>query len=116
MVYVSAYFDLEIYPGEEQSTVSFPNYADWLTGYWEETVKLCAAVMKPGAKFGFIISNYRNFAKVDNNISQDIKSVVEKHLSFEKHLKVRWSGLSSGRQAHKQRDGNFEDLYIFKLT
>ena len=116
VLFCPPYFDLEIYPGEEQSTVSFPNYADWLTGYWEETVKLCAAVMKPGAKFGFIISNYRNFAKVDNNISQDMKSVVEKHLSFEKHLKVRWSGLSSGRQAHKQRDGNFEDLYIFKLT
>lgn len=113
VLFCPPYFDLEIYPGEEQSTTSFPDYTDWLQGYWEETVKLCQRVMKPNAKFGFIISNYRNHDKVDTTISQDMKLIVEKHLTFHKHLKVRWSGLSSSRQAHKQRDGNFEDLWIF---
>ncbi len=113
VLFCPPYFDLEIYPGEEQSTDSFPDYADWLTGYWEETVKLCASVMKPNAKFGFIISNYRNHEKVDTTISQDMKAVVDKHLSFDKHMKVRWSGISSSRQAHKQRDGNYEDLWMF---
>jgi len=113
VLFCPPYFDLEIYPGDEQSTDSFPDYNDWLTGYWEETVKLCASVMKPGAKFGFVISNYRNHAKVDTTISQDMKAVVDKHLSFDKHMKVRWSGLSSSRQAHKQRDGNYEDFWLF---
>lgn len=114
VLFCPPYFDLEIYPGEEQSTESFPNYADWLNGYWEETVKLCKAVMKPGARFGFIISNYRNFDKEDNTISQDMKGVVDKHLTFNKHMKVRWSGLSSSRQAYKHRDGNFEDFWLFE--
>lgn len=113
VLFCPPYFDLEIYPGEEQSTESFPNYDDWLKGYWEETVKLCVSVMKPGAKFGFIVSNYRNHKKVDTTISQDMKAVVDKHLTFNKHMKIRWSGLSSSRQAHKQRNGNFEDLWIF---
>jgi hypothetical protein len=113
VLFCPPYFDLEMYPGEEQSTESFPDYADWLIGYWEETVKLCKAVMKTDAKFGFIISNYRNHDKIDTTISQDMKNIVEKHLSFNKHMKVRWSGLSSSRQAHKQREGNYEDLWIF---
>ena len=114
VLFCPPYFDLELYPGEEQSTDSFPDYADWLVGYWEETVKLCVSVMKPGAKFGFIISNYRNNNKVDTTISQDMKQIVDKHLTFNKHMKVKWSGLTSSRQAHKQRDGNYEDLWIFQ--
>ena len=113
VLFCPPYFDLELYPGEEQSTQSFPRYEDWLCGYWEETVKLCVSVMKPGAKFGFIISNYRNHDKVDTTISQDMKQIVDKHLDYNKHMKVRWSGLSGSRQAHKQRNGNFEDLWIF---
>ena len=114
VLFCPPYFDLELYPGEEQSTQSFPEYADWLTGYWEETVKLCVSVMKPGAKSGFIISNYRNHDKVDTTISQDMKHIVDKHLDYEKHMKVLWSAMSSTRQAHKQRNGNYEDLWIFK--
>ncbi len=113
VLFCPPYFDLELYPGTEQSTQSFPEYSEWLSGYWEQTVQLCAGVMKPGAKFGFIISNYRNHNKVDTTISQDMKAVVDKHLTFHKHMKVKWSGISSSRQAHKQRDGNYEDLWIF---
>jgi len=113
VLFCPPYFDLELYPGAEQSTELFPNYADWLIGYWEETIKLCASVMKPGAKLGFVISNYRNNNKVDTTISQDMKAVVDKYLTFNKHMKVKWSGLTSSRQAHKQRNGNYEDLWIF---
>jgi len=107
------YFDLEIYPSEGQSFDSFPDYDDWLTGYWEETVKLCKAVMKPGAKFGFVISNFRTKDKQERNISQDMRDVVSKHMTLDKHYKVRWSAMSGSRQAKKQRDGNFEDLWVF---
>lgn len=114
VLFCPPYFDLEIYPGEEQSTVNFPEYNSWLLGYWEETVKLCKSVMKPGARFGFIISNYRNFAKQDNTISTDMCDIAKQHLTFVEHNKVRWSSLGGSRQAHKQRDGNFEDLWLFE--
>lgn len=107
------YFDLEIYPSENQSFDSFPNYENWLSGYWEETVKLCNAVMKPGAKFGFVISNYRTKDKQERSISQDMRDVVAKHMNLDSHYKVRWSAMSGSRQAHKQRAGNFEDLWVF---
>ena len=107
------YFDLELYPSEGQSTDSFPDYDSWLKGYWEETVKLCAKVMKPGAKFGFVISNYVNKNKVKMTISEDMRDIASKHLDFTKHYKVQWSVISGTRQAKKTRGGNYEDLWVF---
>lgn len=110
------YFDLEIYPSEDQSFNNFPDYKSWLSGYWEETVKLSVSVMKPGAKFGFIISNYVNKSKEKTTISEDMRDVVMKHLSFVKHYKVQWSAISGTRQAKKTRGGNFEDLWVFEKS
>jgi len=107
------YFDLEIYDSEDQSFTNFPNYQDWLKGYWEETVKLCKAVMKPDARFGFVISNYRNADKQVTTISQDMRDVAARHLTQIGHYRVQWSAMGGSRQAKKTRDGNFEDLWLF---
>ena len=107
------YFDLEIYPSDDQSFNSFPDYQSWLQGYWEETVKLAVKVMKPGAKFGFVISNYVNRQKQMTTISEDMRDVVLKHLTLDKQYKVQWSAISGTRQAKKTRGGNFEDLWVF---
>lgn len=107
------YFDLELYPSNDQSFDNYPDYQTWLQGYWEETVKLCVKVMKPGAKFGFVISNYVNRKKELMTISEDMRDVVIKHLKFDKHYRVQWSAISTTRQAKKTRSGNFEDLWVF---
>lgn len=108
------YFDLEIYNSDDQSFTNFPNYDDWLKGYWEATVLLCKEVMKPGARFGFVISNYRNADKKVTTISQDMRDVVAKHLTQVAHYKVQWSAMGGSRQAKKTRGGNFEDLWLFE--
>lgn len=108
------YFDLEIYDSEDQSFANFPNYDDWLVNYWEETVKICASVMKPGSKFGFVISNYVNKQKQKTTISEDMSDVVAKHLAPLHKYRVQWSAISGSRQAKKTRDGNFEDLWLFE--
>jgi hypothetical protein len=107
------YFDLELYPSDDQSFGSFPDYQTWLIGYWEETVKLAVKVMKPGAKFGFVISNYVNKQKQMTTISEDMRDIVLRHLTLDKHYKVQWSAISGTRQAKKTRGGNFEDLWVF---
>ena len=114
MLFSPPYFDLEIYDSENQSLTNFPNYRDWLIGYWEETVKLCKTVMKPGARFGFVISNYRNSDKVMTTISQDMRDVVQRHLTLVDHYRVQWSAMGGSRQAKKTRGGNFEDLWLFE--
>ena len=110
------YFDLEIYPGEDQSFTNFPNYNDWLEGYWAKTVQLCAAVMRPGARFGFVISNYVNKEKQMTTISQDMSAVAARYLTPVDRYRVQWSAIAGSRQAKKTRDGNFEDLWLFELV
>lgn len=108
------YFDLEIYDSEDQSFTNFPDYQDWLEGYWNATVELCCEVLKPGGRFAFVISNYRNRAKQEVAISQDMQAVVAGHLAMQGQYRVQWSSIASSRQAHKTRAGNFEDLWVFK--
>lgn len=108
------YFDLEIYPSEDQSFTSFPDYQSWLIGYWEETIKICTKVMKPGAKLGFVISNYRNVDKQEVSISQDMRDIAATHLNLIDHYRIQWSAISGTRQAKKTRDGNYEDLWVFQ--
>lgn len=108
------YYDLEIYDSEDQSFTNYPNYEDWLKYYWEETVKLSLSVMKDTAKFGFVISNYVNKDKNMIQISQDMRDVVSKHLNLVDHYKIQWNSISTSRQSHKTRGGNYEDLWIFE--
>jgi hypothetical protein len=103
-----------LYPSADQSFDNYPDYNTWLKDYWEETVKLCVSVMKPNAKFGFVISNYTNKHKEKVSISQDMRDVVNKHLTLDKHYRVQWSAISGTRQAKKTRQGNYEDLWVFK--
>jgi len=108
------YYDLEIYPGTEQSLTTFPNYQDWLEGYWAKTVETAVDVLRPGGRFAFVISNYRNKAKKEVGISDDMKKIAERYIPLKARYKVQWSAITTKRQAHKMRGGNFEDLWVFE--
>lgn len=108
------YFDLEIYRGEDQSTNRFPDYKDWLKGYWEQTILLCAASMRKGAKLAFVVSNYANQFSEVVPISQDLARITEKHLKLVGKHKLKWSVVGGTRQPHKTREGNFEDIWLFQ--
>lgn len=108
------YYDLEIYDSEDQSFTNYPDYNDWLEKYWAKTVEISAEVLKTGGKFAFVISNYRNKNKKEVQISQDMKSVVDKFLPNTGRYKVQWSAISTSRQAAKMKGGNFEDLWVFE--
>lgn len=110
------YFDLEIYDSEDQSFTNFPDYKNWLEGYWAATVQVCQTVMKPGARFGFVISNYRNSEKKVTTISEDMRDVAARYLQQIGHYRVQWSAIGGSRQAKKTRGGNFEDLWLFEKT
>jgi hypothetical protein len=108
------YFDLEIYDSPDQSFTNYPDYNVWLQAYWEETVLVAKQVLKKGGRFGFVISNYRNKAKEEVRISQDMMTVVSNHLHPIGQYRVQWSAIAGGRQAKKMKDGNFEDLWLFE--
>ena len=52
------YYELEMYPGKNQSTTSYKTYDEWLEKYWTVTVKLCHHVLKRGGRMCYILSSY----------------------------------------------------------
>ena len=51
------YYELELYPGKNQSTTVYKTYEEWLEGYWHGTVRLCHRVLKRGGKMCYILSS-----------------------------------------------------------
>jgi hypothetical protein len=49
------YYDLELYPGDNQSTEFHPTYETWLEEYWKRTVKECSKLLKQGGVFSFVM-------------------------------------------------------------
>ena len=70
------YFDMEIYPQGNQSIESYPDYQDWLTNYWEDTVALCHLVLKPHKRFGFIINDYVSLKKEEYPLIHDLDQIA----------------------------------------
>jgi hypothetical protein len=52
------YYELELYPGKDQSTAQYTTYEQWLDQYWRQTIGLCYHVLKPGGTLCYILSGY----------------------------------------------------------
>jgi DNA modification methylase len=52
------YYELELYPGKNQSTTQYKTYEEWLEKYWLKTIQLCHHVLKSGGKMCYILSGY----------------------------------------------------------
>jgi hypothetical protein len=74
------YYELELYPGKNQSTTQYKTYEEWLEKYWVKTIQLCHHVLKSGGKMCYILSGYGShntkgaydLLKDMNTISQNI--------------------------------------------
>jgi len=52
------YYELEKYPGKDQSIVKYKTYEEWLEKYWEATIRLCHQVLQKGGRLCYILSGY----------------------------------------------------------
>uniref|UniRef100_A0A6C0BJC1 DNA methylase N-4/N-6 domain-containing protein n=1 Tax=viral metagenome TaxID=1070528 RepID=A0A6C0BJC1_9ZZZZ len=76
------YFDMEIYPEGDQSINCYPNYQDWLSNYWEDTVALCYLVLKPQHRFGMIVNNYVSLKKEEYPLIADLNLIALKYFKL----------------------------------
>lgn len=111
------YYNLELYPGENQSTDSFKTYEDWLNGYWRETVKLCYDVLKPGATFSFVIvPEYKDYTSERKDktipISKDMLGIAKEYFDFKETKNISWGGFTIKKQNHQKRQEVIEDIHI----
>ena len=111
------YFDLEVYEGGEQSIESFPNYQNWLKGYWEETVKMCYSVLEKDGIFSFVIVPQYKSVKKTIFIGNDLSMIVKKYFTEIGVKQIQWktqTSLAPAKAGKQKESGNTENLYIFK--
>jgi hypothetical protein len=113
------YFDCELYPDPNgnQSTTRYRTYQEWLDGYWEPTLALCARSLKPGGQFGFVIVRDYTTAGAGSThypISDDMKSMAEKYFKHEKTVDLSWGGFKINKQNHDKRENVVEHVHIMR--
>jgi len=77
------YYRLELYKGGEQSTDKYKTYEEWLTGYWEETIKLCYYVLQKKGRLCYILSGYGSENTRDHyDLLKDMNSITKKYFKL----------------------------------
>jgi hypothetical protein len=74
------YYELELYPGSNQSTTRYKTYDQWLQGYWYKTIQLCYYVLETGGTLCYILSS--GGGKSQTNILEDMNTITKQFFSF----------------------------------
>jgi hypothetical protein len=82
ILFCPPYFGFELYSEGQQSTKLYPNYDNWLSQYWEDTIILCYHVLAKNGRFGFIINNYVTLKGEKYNLIQDLNLIVLKYFKL----------------------------------
>ena len=84
------YYELELYPGVNQSTTRYKTYEDWISGYWLNTIKLCYHVLEKNGTLCYILSaGYNantNHANANANILQDMNKITKEYFTLKSIL------------------------------
>lgn len=71
------YYELELYPGKNQSTTMYKTYEKWLSGYWEETIRLCSYVLQKKGVLSYVLSS--GGGNIRANILKDMNQITKKY-------------------------------------
>lgn len=81
------YYRLELYEGKKQSTSKYKTYNDWLSKYWEQTIKLCDIVLEKGGRLCYIVSGYGSDRTTNNlNLVEDMNKITKKYFTYKRTL------------------------------
>lgn len=103
------YYELEIYPGANQSTTKYKSYDEWLEKYWRETIILCHNVLKRGGQMCYILSNYGG----ENNkydLLKDMNTITKEYFTFRKMENMYNKNVYVTADFHRNTD---EKIMIF---
>ena len=75
------YYELEMYPGENQSTTTYKNYNEWLVGYWSKTIDICHYVLQKGGKLCYILSSGGG-ENTSADILKDMNEITKKRFQL----------------------------------
>lgn len=106
------YYELELYPGENQSTTRYKTYNDWLNGYWRKTIQLCKHVLQNNGKMCYILSSGGGQSQID--ILHDMNTITKEYFSLQTTLPMYNKNVHVTAGSH--RDTNEKIMIFSPLT
>ena len=103
------YYELELYPGTNQSTHRYKTYEEWLSEYWEKTIQLCHSVLTSNGKMCYILSGYGSENTGNQyDLLKDMNTISKKY--FKLHSSQKMHNKNVHVTQHRETD---EKIMIF---
>jgi hypothetical protein len=102
------YYELELYPGSNQSTTRYKTYDEWLQGYWLKTIQLCYYVLENGGTLCYILSS--GGGKSQTNILEDMNLITKQLFSFKTIIPMYNKNVHVTAGSHRETS---EQIVIF---
>jgi len=102
------YYELELYPGENQSTVRYKTYEEWLQGYWYKTIQLCNHVLIKGGTLCYILSS--GGGQSQTNILKDMNTITKRMFSLKTTIPMYNKNVHVTSGSHRETN---EQIVIF---
>ena len=103
------YYELEMYPGENQSTTTYKNYNEWLVGYWSKTIDICHYVLQKGGKLCYILSSGGG-QNTSADILKDMNEITKKRFQLKTTLPMYNKNVYVTASSHRE---TAEKIVIF---
>lgn len=102
------YYELELYPGANQSTTRYKSYDEWLEGYWFKTIQLCYYVLEKGGTLCYILSS--GGGKSQTNILEDMNKITKQFFSLKTIIPMYNKNVHVTAGSHRETS---EQIVIF---
>lgn len=102
------YYELELYPGSNQSTTRYKTYEEWLEGYWHSTIRLCFHVLQKGGKLCYILSS--GGGKSQTNILEDMNKITKQMFTLRTTIPMYNKNVHVTSGSHRETS---EQIMIF---
>ena len=102
------YYELELYPGKNQSTTVYKTYEEWLEGYWLGTLRVCHHVLKKGGTMCYILSS--GGGKNKANILEDMNKITKTLFTLKTTMRMYNKNVHVTAGSHRETD---EKIMVF---
>lgn len=103
------YYELELYPGKNQSTTKYKTYEEWLHGYWYKTIQLCYYLLENKGTLCYILSS--GGGQSQRNILQDMNNMTSGLFKEQKVLQMYNKNVHVTAGSHRETN---EKIMIYK--
>ena len=103
------YYELELYPGKNQSTTKYKTYEEWLNGNWFKPIQLCYYLLENNGTLCYILSS--GGGQSQRNILQDMNNMTRSLFKEQKVLQMYNKNVHVTAGSHRETN---EKIMIYK--